>query len=40
VRRKQATRQQWLLRAADIEHGAIRDFAMKDIHEWKTGRFE
>lgn len=25
---------QWLMRAVDIERGATRDFAMKDIHSW------
>lgn len=27
--------EQWLLRAVDIEKGATRDFAMKDIHSWR-----
>lgn len=27
---------QWLLRAVDIARGATRDFAMRDIHSWKT----
>ena len=26
---------QWLLLAVDIEKGATRDFAVKDIHSWK-----
>ena len=26
---------QWLLRAWDVEKKAVREFAMKDIHEWK-----
>lgn len=26
--------QQWILRAIDIDKGATRDFAMKDIHSW------
>ncbi len=27
--------EQWLLDAHDIEKDALRNFAMKDIHEWK-----
>ncbi|UYO50316.1 WYL domain-containing protein [Rhodopseudomonas palustris] len=26
---------QWIMHAVDVETGAIREFAMKDIHEWK-----
>ncbi len=29
---------QWLLRAVDIEKGATRDFAMKDIHSWEPAQ--
>lgn len=29
---------QWLLRAVDIEKGATRDFAMKDIHSWRPAQ--
>ena len=25
---------QWLMRAVDVERGATRDFAIKDIHSW------
>jgi predicted DNA-binding transcriptional regulator YafY len=28
--------QQWLLTAWDIDKGAFRTFAMKDIHSWST----
>lgn len=28
---------QWLLDAHDVEKGALRNFAMKDIKEWKEG---
>lgn len=27
---------QWILRAIDINKGATRDFAIKDIHSWTT----
>ena len=27
---------QWLLRAVDVEKGAMRDFAMIDIHSWQV----
>lgn len=27
---------QWILHAVDIEVGATREFAMKDIHAWKA----
>lgn len=27
--------EQWLLDAHDMEKDALRNFAMKDIHEWK-----
>lgn len=27
--------EQWLLDALDIKKGALRNFAMKDIHEWQ-----
>ena len=27
---------QWLLDAVDVEKGALRSFAMKDIQSWKT----
>lgn len=27
---------QWLLDAIDVEKNALRNFAMKDIHEWST----
>lgn len=27
---------QWILHAVDIEEGAAREFAMKDIHAWKA----
>jgi predicted DNA-binding transcriptional regulator YafY len=27
--------EQWLLRAVDLEKGATRDFAMKDIRSWR-----
>lgn len=26
---------QWLLEAVDLERGAVRTFAMRDIHSWK-----
>lgn len=28
---------QWILHAVDIERGATREFAMKDIHSWLPG---
>ena len=28
--------EQWILNAVDIEKNAIRNFAVKDIKEWKT----
>jgi predicted DNA-binding transcriptional regulator YafY len=27
--------EQWLLDALDVKKGELRNFAMKDIHEWK-----
>ncbi len=27
---------QWLLEARDVKEDAMRTFAMKDIHNWKT----
>jgi len=32
--------EQWLLDAHDVGKDALRNFAMKDIHEWKEGHVQ
>lgn len=32
--------QQWLLRAFDISKGEMREFAMKDIHDWSPANVD
>lgn len=29
---------QWIMHAIDVEYAAVREFAMKDIHAWKSAQ--